>query len=341
MKVSLIIVALNEEKVLPSLFNSIEAQSYDHDNMEIILVDSMSTDKTKSIMLEFKQNSSFKNVKVIENIKKKLAPGWNAAIKASSGEVVMRVDAHADIPSDFVFNSIECIKSGEDVCGGARPNILYEDSDLGRMLLLAESSAFGSSIAPFRNNNEKTYVKSVFHGCYRRDVFKKVGLLNEFIGRTEDNEIHYRIRENGYKICLDPSIVSYQHVRPTFSGMMKQKYSNGYWVALTLGVCPKCISIYHLVPGAFVASLAVGGLLFRFTRLPLLAVLGGYCIANLGISALTLKKIEKENPFRKLLPILFAGIHVSYGVGTIAGLFKLPSFVKEYKRNHRIEKLDY
>ena len=106
---------------------------------------------------------------------------------------------------------------------------------------------FGSSIATYRRSHHKTYVKSVFHGAYRREVFEKAGLFNENLGRTEDNEMHYRILKAGYKICYNPKIISYQHTRNTWRGMIKQNYGNGYWIGLTVGICPRCFSIYHFV----------------------------------------------------------------------------------------------
>lgn len=69
---------------------------------------------------------------------------------------------------------------------------------------------------------------------------EKAGLFNENLGRTEDNEMHYRIRKAGYKICFNPDIISYQNIRNSWCGMLKQKYGNGHWIGLTLGVCPGC-----------------------------------------------------------------------------------------------------
>ena len=114
---------------------------------------------------------------------------------------------------------------------------------------------FGSSAASYRRSEKKSYVKSVFHGAYKREVFDNVGGFDEQLGRTEDNEIHYRIRKAGYKICYSPDIISYQHTRSTLKGMLKQKYGNGYWVALTLKVCPGCLSFYHFVPLCFVIGI--------------------------------------------------------------------------------------
>ena len=129
----------------------------------------------------------------------------NIVLKNSKADVILRIDAHAKLDKDFIENNMKCINSGEFVCGGPRENIIDENTGWKRLLLSAEQSMFGSGIASYRNKTEeRKYVKSVFHGAYRREVIEKVGLFNEGLIRTEDNEYNYRIRKVGYKICYDP-----------------------------------------------------------------------------------------------------------------------------------------
>ena len=125
MIVSVCVVAYNEEKVLGNLLNDIKAQDYEHSKIEVVLIDSMSTDHTKDIMRDFQQQTSddFKKIQVLENLKKKQASGWNVAIRNFSGDVMIRVDAHASIPPEFVRKNVEILESGEMVSGGPRPNM--------------------------------------------------------------------------------------------------------------------------------------------------------------------------------------------------------------------------
>ena len=325
MIISVCVVAYNEEKSLPALLECIKNQDYPHDKMEVVLIDSMSTDRTREIMERFAEdNQEFYGIQILENVGKKQSCGWNVAIDHYKGDVIIRVDAHAEIPKEFVRKNAELIESGEDVCGGVRPNIIDEHTSWKELLLLAEQSMFGSSIASFRRSDEKKYVKSLFHGAYRREVFEKVGGFNEQLGRTEDNEIHYRIREAGYKICYSPEIVSYQHTRNSLKGMLKQKYGNGYWVSLTLKACPKCLQAYHFVPLAFVLGIigttALGAMGHSF-----LAKLmwGAYWTVAVLMAFLSVKG-KKKDPYQLLLPMLFFLLHVSYGLGRLVGLLILP-----------------
>lgn len=185
MLVSFIIIAHNEEKNLKNLLEDLNGQTYPKKLIEVILIDSISSDNTKNVMNEFRNsNKEFNKIIIKSNVKKILPCGWNIAISESKGDILLRVDAHS------------------------------------------------------------------------REVFENTGLFNENLARTEDNEMNYRIRKKGYKICFDPNIKSYQYTRNDLLKMLEQKFLNGYWIGLTLGVCPKCISIYHLIPFLFVLAVA-------------------------------------------------------------------------------------
>ena len=334
MTVSVCIIAYNEEKTLTSLFSDIKNQDYPHNKMEVILVNSMSSDRTRVLMEKFaEEENGFLRVKVFDNPKKKQAAGWNIAIKNSSEDIIIRIDAHTMIPREFVSKNVQCIESGEDVSGGPRPNIAEDDSPWKHTLLLAEKSMFGSSIATYRRSHHKTYVKSVFHGAYRREVFEKAGLFNENLGRTEDNEMHYRILKAVYKICYNPKIISYQHTRNTWRGMIKQKYGNGYWIGLTVGICPRCFSIYHFVPLSFVIALMFSLIMVALGKMsPFIVLILLYGMVNISMSVLAVLKEKKKYVYYLLLPFIFISLHISYGVGTVVGLIRMPRWSKKINR---------
>ena len=325
MKVSFLIIAYNAESTLRGVINNLINQDYPHELIEVILVDGNSTDRTKEIMKEFsKQDNGFIRIEVKDNPKRTLPSGWNVALDSVQGDIVLKVDAHASIPSDFISKNVRGIESGEKICGGQRPNIIDEETPWKRTLLIAESSMFGSSIAPYRRSTGIKYVKSLFHAAYSKEVFDTVGKFNEDLVRTEDNEIHYRMRKAGYKFCFDPEIISYQHTRNTLKKMLKQKYLNGYWIGKTSKICPQCLSIFHFVPITFVFSIIASCVLAAVGyKLFLLIIVIAYLIAAI---AMTLAAINNEGYFKYslLLPFIFLLLHVSYGVGTLVGLIKIP-----------------
>lgn len=326
MNISIGIVAYNEEKNLPKILGDIIQQTYPHKQLEIVLVDGMSEDRTREVMQDFseKHAEEFFAVRILDNPGRIQSCGWNRAIDAFTTDVLIRIDAHSSIPADFVERNARALSEGEFVTGGVRPNIVASDSSWQKVLLTAESSMFGSSAASFRREEKKAYVKSFFHGAYRREVFEKAGKFREDLGRTEDNEFHFRLRENGFRLCMVPGIISYQMIRPGLGKMCRQKFANGYWIGLTSGVCPGCLSLYHFVPFAFLCGIIFTTVL-AVCSYPLLAVLmwGLYGLLAVVMAVLAVRG-EKKYPGHLLLPVLFLMLHVSYGAGTFVGLIKMP-----------------
>jgi glycosyltransferase involved in cell wall biosynthesis len=322
--VSLCVVAYNEEEFIGGLFAAIVAQDYPHANIEVILIDGASTDATKSLMERFaEEDHGFCRVRVFDNPKRILPSGWNVALANSTGDAIIRIDAHAYIPPDFVRQSVATLEAGEDVCGGVRPVRLHQETPWGVTLLLAEQSAFGSSVATYRRDAKPSYVSSIFHGSYRREVFDRVGLFDERLIRTEDNEIHYRIRKAGYRIRLNPQIRSYQYVRSTFKGMIRQKKSNGYWVGRTLLISPFSLRAYHLLPMlALFGALVLLVLGFTVSWIPFAVCAGLYVGLAVLIALLAVIRSSKRNKTMLALPLVFILMHTVYGLGTAQGLFK-------------------
>lgn len=116
MFITICVIAYNEEQTLPAILKDIAAQDYAHGSMEVVLVDSASSDHTKKIMQEFAaQNTTqpdmgFVSVSVLDNPKRTLPCGWNVALKAYRGEAILKVDG-------------ACIHSERlcyEKCGGVR-----------------------------------------------------------------------------------------------------------------------------------------------------------------------------------------------------------------------------
>lgn len=332
-KVSFIVIAYNAGDKLKSLINDIKNQTYNHKMTEIILVDSMSSDNTKEIMSEFgNSENDFLDVKVLENPKKVLPCGWNVALAEACGDIILRVDAHSSLPEDFIANNVKYINKGEKVVGGHRISIIDENSVWQKVLLASEKSLFGSGIAAYRRSEEERYVTTLAHAAYSRDVFDAVGNYDERLVRTEDNEMHYRMKEKGYKFYFNPEITSYHHARNEFKKMCRQKYLNGYWIGLTMGVCPKCFSLYHFAPLAFVLALIMTTLLAVVTpvKLPLVLLAAAYGLVLTIISVVEIIK-SKFMIQMFVLPFILFSLHISYGVGTLVGLIKMPFWLKKNK----------
>jgi glycosyltransferase involved in cell wall biosynthesis len=332
MLVSFIIVALNAGDKLNNLIQDIKKQEYEHKEIEIIFVDGNSNDNTKEVMNNFAEsNHDFNRVRILDNPKKILPCGWNIALKESKGDVILRVDAHSYIPTNFISKNVERIQEGEKIVGGHRISIIDEKSSWQKTLLIAETSLFGSGIASYRRTREKKYVSTLAHAAYSREVFELVGGYDERLARTEDNEIHYRMKGAGFKFLLDPEIQSFHHARNTFTKMCKQKIMNGYWIGLTLGVSPKCFSVYHFVPLLFVlAILSASCISILGMRLPIIMLSSLYCLFSIFNTFTSIMKKRFEISYI-LLPLLFFILHIYYGLGTLIGIIKLPFWLSKNK----------
>ena len=330
MLVSVVVGLLNEEKFLPRLVEDFKKQTYNHTKIELIFIDGMSKDNSWKILEDFKNsNHDFYDVVLLKNPKVILSAGMNVGIKAARGECILKVDCHSHITKNFIENNVKIIEEGEDVCGGPRPNIIENADNYSKTLLLVEENMFGSGIADYRKKTTKKYVSSVFQGMYKKSIFDKIGLLDEKVGRVEDNELHYRIRKNGYKIRYSNDILSYQYTRPTLKRMLKQKYSNGYWIGKVSHVYPKAFSIFHFIPLAFVLAIVFSLCMTPITSIFIILLSSVYFLFTILITIMTIIN-NKFNITILLMPIILFLIHVYYGVGTLVGLIKGFSWKKEY-----------
>lgn len=323
MLVTFIIIAYNAEKYLKDSLDSLKKQSYQHDKIEVILVDSMSTDNTKAIFNDFKEkNKDFNRIVILENSKKTLPCGWNVALKQAKGEAILRVDAHTLFDTNFITNNVNELEKGENIVGGKCITITKNNSKVEQLLLIAEESIFGCGIATFRRKSEREYVSTLAFAMYRKKVFDEVGEYNEKLARTEDNEMHYRMKQKGYKFLLSPNIISYRYARSDFKSMIKQKYSNGKWIGITMKYCPKCFSVYHFIPLFFVLAIILTIMMAILgIKIPFYILLLAYTLFNI-LNLLIVFKNKGLKIEYLALPFLLFILHVSYGTGTIIGLLK-------------------
>ena len=319
MKISFIVVALNAEGCLALLLDDLRAQTLPPESLELLLVDSASQDNTLDIMRAFAASAPF-SVKILHNPKKWLASGINVALREATGDAIIRLDAHARIPADFLQRNMEALNAGEDIVGGsvlsAEPGTAWEC-----VMRALDTSRFCGGAAPFRNSGTARDVDTLAYALYRREVYDRVGEYDERLRRTEDNDMHYRMRKAGYRFRFCPSICSYHTARATLRGQLRQKWGNGYWIGRTMHIQPRCFAPRHLIPALFVLSLLIGLLLCPVSSMPLSALLGVYLTADLFFAAQSALEQQKSRLLCLVtLPFLFPAVHVVYGAGTLLGL---------------------
>lgn len=336
MKVSLIIIAKDEEKYLPILLDSILDQSYTRENIEIILVDAMSSDLTNKIMLDFqeKYQSQFANIQIAMNDKITQSSGRNLGMKLATSELIFHLDAHSVADNFYIENAVNHYNEGAKAFGGPVERISLGNSFKEQLLMEAENAMFGSGIGAHRNETMKVKeVKTVSQIVLAREVVDKVGYYNEEYLRAEDNDYSYRIRENGNSIYYYPDIRSKYYVRSKLSKMISQKYGNGFWVGYCAKINHKMFSLYHFIPIIFLFLSFLGMLLlgvsvglsfinwkFIFLATPTFMLFALYFIFSLMSSILSV--IKKRNISYLAIIFIFPMLHYAYGIGTFMGILK-------------------
>ena len=193
--VSIIIPCRNEEKFIGKCLDSIIAQNYPQDKLEVLVVDGRSTDGTKEIVEEYAQKYPF--IKVLDNPRKIAPTALNVGIKGAKNEIIIRMDAHNVYEKSYVSKCIKYLReSNVDNVGGIWVTLPGDNTIIARSIALALSHPFGVGNSYFRIGSKKPrLVDTIPFGCYRKEVFKEVGLFNENLIRNQDIELNLRIKD--------------------------------------------------------------------------------------------------------------------------------------------------
>jgi len=321
--VSIIIPCRDEEKFIGKCLDSIIEQDYPKDKMEILVVDGVSEDGTRKIIENYSQKYPF--VKLLVNPQKFTPFALNIGIKSSKGEVIVRMDSHAGYEKDYVSKCVKYSEEyGADNVGGIIRTVPADNTLIAKSIAYCLSSFFGAGGSRFRIGSEKPrWVDTVFGGCYRKEVFDKIGLFNEKLIRSQDFEFNTRLKKSGGKILLVPDIVAYYYPQTTLKGFLKHNFEDGVWAVLPLRLVKASFNLRHYIPLFFVLSFfltLILGFFFFPARILFDLIFGGYFLLNLFFSL----KIALRQGFRYLfiMPIVFAYRHFGYGLGSIFGLIK-------------------
>jgi cellulose synthase/poly-beta-1,6-N-acetylglucosamine synthase-like glycosyltransferase len=332
--VSLILPCRNEERFIGSCLDSIIANDYPKEKLEVLAIDGMSEDGTRNVIEDYTKNYPW--IRLFENFKRITPVALNIGITNAKGEIIIRMDAHNCYEKDYVIRSVESLeKYGADNVGGIMRTLPREDTFTGQAIVASLSHRFGVGNSYFRvQTDEPKWVDTVFGGCYRREVFDRIGLFNQNLVRGQDMEFNLRLKKAGGKILLVPDIVSYYYARSDVKSFWTHNWNNGIWAILPFQHSPIMpVSLRHLVPLIFVISLIGSAILGVFVK-PFfwlfLAILGSYVLANLGAS-FQIAWREKDPKYLVVMPFFFGMLHFGYGLGSFWGVLKLMTASRFWK----------
>jgi len=326
--VTIILPIRNEQSSIEKVLSAVLRQDY-VDKMEVLVVDGLSIDNTRLIIQQVGSQHPEFNIQILDNPSKIVPTGMNIALRQAKGEIIIRVDGHTLIAPDYVRQCVDALHRTKADNVGGKMNAIGGNR-FGKVVALATSTPFGIGNSRFHYSNEEEWVDTVYMGAWTRCVFEKIGLFDEELVRNQDDEFNYRLRSQGGKILLSPKIRSEYTVRGSPLALWRQYYQYGYWKVRVLQKHPLQMSLRQFVPPAFVLALLVSALFelpffsyfhpSSFILHPLPLILFSYLSANLAASIHTASKRGWE--YLPLLPLVFAILHISYGLGFLAGLIK-------------------
>ena len=315
--VSIIVAMRNEEGFIDRCLNSMVAQDYPHELLEVLVIDGRSTDRSREIARAMQDRVP--HLQLLDNEQRISPVAFNIGIRNARGEVLTIISAHCYLAPDYVSTCVEYLQKTDADCVGGPIETIGETERAGA-IALAMSSPFGVGDALFRYSEQESYVDTLAFGAYRRQVFERVGLFDEELVGSEDDEFNYRLRSQGGKLLLTPAIRSFYYGRSSLRALCRQYFSYGRGKVRVMRRHPGQIRLRHLIPSIFVLSLLVSALLGLFSTpfaLLLALIVGSYLLASLLVAL----RISRKEGWRylPLLMLAFACLHLSYGTGFIVG----------------------
>lgn len=331
-KVSIVVPVLNEERYIQKFLDSVLEQNYPRECLEVILIDGGSSDNTLNLIKTYTEKYDF--IRLLNNPKMTVQHALNLGIENSSGEYIVRMDAHAWYAKNYVSECIKCLKrTGADNVGG--PTVATGRNGVQKVIAAAYGSPFALGGGDHYKKDFEGYSDTVSWGCFRKDYIVSLGMYDQKLPRSEDDDLNFRIIKNGGKIYISSKIRSEYYPRDTFQKLWNQYFEYGFWKPSVMKKHGTSLRISQIIPALFVAFWFICafagffGLICRwfFGRFVLNAVniaenivLCAYLLLNFYFSF----KNEFVSGFKERLLLMWAHcvIHVAYGSGFLVGILR-------------------
>ena len=318
--VSVVMPIRNEARSIRATLAAVLGQDYPRELMEVIVADGGSDDGTLDVLRQM--TAQHPNLKVIENPAGIVPTGLNLAIHESKGDVIVRIDGHTIVAADYVSECVAALRrTGAGNVGG---RMRAEGEGLfGQAVAVATCSPFGIGGARFHYSEVEEWVDTVYMGAWRRTVLEGLGPFDEELVRDQDDELNYRLLDNGGRILLSPRIQSSYAVRGTPRSLWRQYFQYGYWKVRVIQKHPRQVRFRQLVPPAFAGGMILSLFLACVRPEAVLfwaPVPTSYALASLGASIASARRSTWG--VLALLPLVYTILHLSYGLGFLAGLVR-------------------
>lgn len=316
--VSVVIPLLNEERYVEACVRAVLTQNYPRERIEVLVVDGPSTDRTREIVRALARADG--RIRLLSSALRCIPYSMNIGVAAANGEVVVRIDGHSVVGPEHVRRLVAYLaRSGADHVGGVMR--ATGRTYIARTIALATSSPFGVGTARFRYATREQEIDTVAFGAYRRAALRRLGGFDERFPIGEDPELDYRIALNGGRVCVTPTVETEYYCRESLPRLAKQYVRYGRAKAAILhkhGALPSPRALAPALFVLFVGVLVIAAPLSAHARRTLANVLAAY---GLGLLCAGLFTAWRRGPrYAPLLPVAFATLHLSHGLGFLSAL---------------------
>ena len=254
-RVTVIVPCRNEEQYIARCLEAILATEYPADRLEVLVSDGRSDDRTRELAQAIADRDP--RVRILDNTRRITPAALNLAIRSASGEVIVRMDAHAIFPSDYIPQLVSALlETGTAVVGGSIETLAADDGAVAVAIAIAMRHPFGVGNSAFRvGGSKRRLVEHVPFFCCRRDVFDRIGLFDEELVRNQDGEFSARVIRSGGSVMLVPSARAKYFARGSLHKLARTFYQYGYYKLLTAIKVRRVMTVRQLVPPSFILAL--------------------------------------------------------------------------------------
>lgn len=299
---------LNEERHLAHAVQAIFEQDYPGP-LEVCLALGPSTDGTNELAERLQADEP--RLRTVANPTGKTPAGLNAAIRATTGDVVVRVDGHSILSPGYITRAVETMRrTGAVNVGGVQ--LAVGTTPFERALAAAMASPFSMGGARFHTGGDEGPVDTVYLGVFDRTAIESVGLFDESLIRNQDYELNIRLRQAGGTVWFDPALEVTYRPRPSWRALARQYAEYGAWKRHVLRLHPKALKLRQVVPPLTLIALAVS--FVAAPGLPIALVIPGAYVVAVVVAALT---TSWRDAIR--LTAIFPTIHMTWAWGFLFG----------------------
>lgn len=325
---SVVIPCRNESRHIGQALDCILASTVK--NLEILVVDGMSDDGTRAILLDY--SSRFPQVKIIDNPKRITPVAFNLGIRHSSGKYIFIVGARHLLDPDYIETCTGILAGDQTIaCVGGRVTNVYENS-ASELISRVLASPFAVGAGNFRALHSDAFVDTVGTPCYRRSIFDEIGYFDEELQRNQDDEFNFRVTRKGYRILFTVRTGIRYFVRASFGHLFGQYMQYGYWKVFVNRKHKAVTTMRQLVPAALILFIFPGVLFALLHRYLFFAWAGMLALYGLGLIVFALRTNGLRSFFATVY--CFKLVHFAYGLGYLQGVWDFLVLRRESPLRH-------